>query len=350
MDCEKFDLHLMDALYDELDEVTTAAMKRHMEGCSRCAGAMSRLRAVRDVAMVPLEQPSDELEGRILAAAARAQRGTSWPRKALRGLAWAGSHAMRPQLAMAALFVLIIGSSLLLLRPKPASMPTPVRVTERGVPALEPDESPSPAAAAPQATASPQTAALPADRGDPLEAKKGNAAEAQAAAEPPANDAKAALADARAVRSKSGCAAAVKAYNEVGARFPATVSAADAMWEAAECYKSMGDIAKAQELYIALKSYSSYRDRADQELADAVASSNNAGKQMASRGAAAAPGGYMPKAAAPAPAAAPPASAPAQAMSESTAAPAAKATGGVPSNTKPAAPMKSQKAMDAAGY
>ena len=38
MDCEKFDQHVIDALYDELDELTHAALKRHVEGCSRCAG------------------------------------------------------------------------------------------------------------------------------------------------------------------------------------------------------------------------------------------------------------------------------------------------------------------------
>ena len=35
MDCEKFDQHVIDALYDELDELTHAALKRHVEGCSR---------------------------------------------------------------------------------------------------------------------------------------------------------------------------------------------------------------------------------------------------------------------------------------------------------------------------
>src|ERR1700744_5867750 len=122
MDCEKFDQHVIDELYDELDELTHAALRRHVEGCSRCAGVYAGLRATREVGILPLEEPPDDLEARILDAVAVAQQTAPWPKKLLRGLAWAGSHAMRPQLAMAALFFLVIGSSLLLLRARPGSM------------------------------------------------------------------------------------------------------------------------------------------------------------------------------------------------------------------------------------
>src|SRR5262245_7018976 len=104
MDCEKFDQHMIDALYGELDELTHAALKRHMESCSRCASSFEGLRATRDVGVLPLEEPSEDLEARILEAVSAAQKTIPWHRKALRALAWAGSHAMRPQLAMAALF------------------------------------------------------------------------------------------------------------------------------------------------------------------------------------------------------------------------------------------------------
>lgn len=352
MDCEKFDQNLIDALYDELDEVTFAAMKRHMEGCSRCAEAFSRLRATRDVGVLPLDEPSDELEARILAAASSAQRKTSWTRKALRGLAWAGSHAMRPQLAMAALFVLVIGSSLLLLRPKPASMPTPVRVTERGVPAPDTDDG-APAAAAVQATASPAAPALPELAAASAEAKEAGKTKADASENDDqgagaGNDAKKALAEARSTRQKSGCGAAVKAYNEVGTRFPATVSAADAMWEAAECYKSMGEAAKARELYLALRSFSSYRDRAEQELGDPTGNASNTGVQVAAKSAG---GGNLPRSAAAAPAPAPAAAKPAaQAMESPNASPAATAPAGAPGNARPAAPMRSKAADKAVGF
>src|SRR5688500_5227396 len=131
MDCEKFDSHVIDALYGELDEVTHAAIKRHAETCSRCAGVLSGLRATREVGLLPLEEPSDDLEDRILEAAAAAQKKAPWHRKLVRGIAWAGSRAMRPELAMAAVLVLILGSSLLLLRAKPGTHGVaPVRVTE----------------------------------------------------------------------------------------------------------------------------------------------------------------------------------------------------------------------------
>src|SRR5512143_2988932 len=130
MDCDRFDQHVMDALYDELDELTYAALKRHVEGCSRCAGVWAGLRATREVGVLPLEEPPADLEDRILDAVAVAQKTVPFHKKVLRGLAWAGSHAMRPQLAMAALFFLVIGSSLLLLRARPGTVVAPVRVTE----------------------------------------------------------------------------------------------------------------------------------------------------------------------------------------------------------------------------
>src|SRR5580698_10516332 len=154
MDCEKFDQHVLDALYDELDELTSAALKRHVEGCSRCAGVWAGLRATREVGVLPLVEAPDDLEARILDAVAVAQTRTPLHKKVLRGLAWAGRHAMRPQLAMAALFFLVIGSSLLLLHPRPGTV-APVRVTERGEPMAEATPPPPPAAlaAAPAAPA-----------------------------------------------------------------------------------------------------------------------------------------------------------------------------------------------------
>jgi hypothetical protein len=312
MDCEKFDQHVIDELYDELDELTHAALKRHVEGCSRCAPILAGLRATRDVGVLPIEEPSDDLEARILDAVAVAQKKAPWPRKVLRGLAWAGSHAMRPQLAMAALFFLVIGSSLLLLRAKPGTSGfAPVRVTERGAPAIE-AEAPA-ATAAPAALPPAAVAAAPTTIIDLPQAAEGASASKDRAAEPAKSAdkdaAKLALTDARTVRDSAGCAAAVSKYDEIGARFPGSGAAADAMWEAASCYKSMGDAGKARELYLALESVGSYRQRAEQQLAADTTGSNlnNAQNQMASRSAAA--GGKMPAAAAPAPPAPPPAAA-----------------------------------------
>lgn len=153
MDCEKFDLCVMDALYGELDELTHEALKRHVEGCARCGAAWAGFKSTRNLlasagassprdtvsggATLPLDEPPDDLERRIMAAERTAHRGAPWYRKIMRGAAWAGSHAMRPQLAMAALFMFVIGSSLLLLRARPGTMAPPVLVSEQGRPERE---------------------------------------------------------------------------------------------------------------------------------------------------------------------------------------------------------------------
>jgi hypothetical protein len=303
MDCEKFDSHVIDELYDELDEVTHAAMKRHAEGCARCGGLISGLRATREVGVLPLVEPSDDFEDRILAAAAAAQRKAPFHKKLWRGVAWAGSHAMRPQLAMAAVFVLCIGASLVLLR-GPGS--GPVRVTERGEPVVE-SEAPQ-AVAEPPAAAAPTAAAVAgAERGDEQRVADGRAKEKRAAegADTAADVAKdkdaaaIALSEARSVRSQSGCSAAVSKFDDVGVRFAGTAAAADAMWEAAACHKQMGNQDKARELYLALRGYGAYKDRADAELA--LAEANQMGNSAAPGG-----GGSQHSAAAPRKAAAKP--------------------------------------------
>lgn len=137
MDCEKFDEHVIDALYGELDELTFAALRRHVDGCSRCAPVWNGLNQTRERAVLAMDEPSPGLERRILEAERATQRKAPWHRKALRGIAWAGSFAMRPQFAMAAVLVLVVGSSLLFLRARPGTMGSPVSVTERGKPLTE---------------------------------------------------------------------------------------------------------------------------------------------------------------------------------------------------------------------
>ena len=299
MDCDKFDQHVIDALYDELDELTTAAMKRHMEGCSRCAGAFSALRATRQVAVLPLEEPSEELESRILFAASAAQRRTPWHRKALRALAWAGSHAMRPQLAMAAVFVLVIGSSLLLLRAKPGTTAIgPVRVTERGEPSPDRDDSLQPAAA-PTAMQGAAPSALAAGEAPPAAgdvAARGEAAKDEGesgASKGKSSEAQTALADAKATEGSLGCDAALPKYDDVATRFAGTAQAADAMWAAASCHKKRGDVTKARELYGVLAQRDEYKQKAEEALNDSAPATNQMAAASAAPAATAsqAPGG-----------------------------------------------------------
>lgn len=138
MDCEKFESTMIDELYGELDELTSAAAKRHIGSCARCAAMLSGLKATRQVAVLPLVEPPPDLEARILDAARQAQKVVPIRGRFSRALSWAGSWAMRPQTAMAALFLLMIGSSALLLRSRahrPAADGVAMRVSEQGAPA-----------------------------------------------------------------------------------------------------------------------------------------------------------------------------------------------------------------------
>jgi hypothetical protein len=309
MDCERFDHHVIDELYDELDELTHAALKRHVDGCSRCSGVYAGLRATREVGVLPLVEPPADLTARILDAVSVAQRQAPWHRRVLRGLAWAGSHAMRPQFAMAALFFLVVGSSLLLLRARPGAVGT-ARLADRDAPSRErAAAAPAPLAAAP-ALGGPHAAA----KGDGVAEKKGEAppADQAASADRSADEARAALAEARAVRDASGCAAAVPKLGAVASGYAGTQVAADAMWDQASCYKQMGEAQRAHALYRALRG-TGYRDRAEQELA-AAATAASAQQAVAA-----------------APAAAPP-------PATATAAPAAPAAKPVMGGTNPRAP------------
>jgi len=138
MDCEKFEATMLDELYGELDELTLAASRRHMGGCARCAALMGGLRATRKVATLPDVAPTAGFEDRLLAAVAEAEARPTLRFAQL--ISWAGRWAMRPQTAMAAVFLLILGTSSLLFSrraPKPAAegAAASFTVTENGSPA-----------------------------------------------------------------------------------------------------------------------------------------------------------------------------------------------------------------------
>src|ERR1700722_10523150 len=138
MDCEKFESVLMDELYGELDELTSAAAKRHVSGCARCSALLGGLRATRRVAALPRIDPPADLEQRILAVAAAATpKVVPFRGRLARAVSLGGSWAMRPQTAMAAVFLVMIGTSVLLLRGKSSRAPASaqITVTEEGTPA-----------------------------------------------------------------------------------------------------------------------------------------------------------------------------------------------------------------------
>ncbi len=147
------------------------------------------------------------------------------------------------------------------------------------------------------------------------------------------DDARAALADARAVRDASGCAAAVGKLDAVAVAFSGSQPAADAMWDEATCYGQMGEAQKAQQLYLALRG-TGYRDRAQQQLAASEAGKNTMQNQIAARPAA------MPPPPAPLPAGTSAPALRAADVAEAAAAtpPAAKASKAAAKSTAPAAP------------
>ncbi|MEO6600815.1 MAG: hypothetical protein ABIQ16_13135 [Polyangiaceae bacterium] len=378
MDCEKFDRIVLDLLYDELDELTSAAAKRHMEHCTRCRSIGSGLRATREVGVLPLVEPPEGLELRILEAEQRATQLLPVGKRLGRGLSLLAGYAMRPQLAMAALLMLAIGSSLVFLRAQPGDREH-VLVTGRGVPesdndpvaviakntsapeaprVVRPSAAPSPtlraedsvarrdraseakgearaaspaaplelAPSAPQAFGSGSSDALADDKDlegssqvandsdasyDAAMAayRDGRYSEAQRrfgeiGSQGGAHAANAALFEVQALRMISGCPSAAPRFEEVHTRYPGSVGN-DAAWQAADCYRSLGEIARARQNYELLSADPSYKGRAkeaiaelDQRIANQAAAAR---KAPATTGGAPAKAAGKPAAASPAP-------------------------------------------------
>ena len=135
MDCEKFDSLILDELYGELDDLTSAAMKRHASGCSGCADKLRSFEKTREHCALSEPDFPPGLEERILSAALEAEKVVPiGGRSGLsRIVSLAGMWAMRPQTAMAALFLLMIGSSAVLLRTRQPKESSSLTVTQEGL-------------------------------------------------------------------------------------------------------------------------------------------------------------------------------------------------------------------------
>jgi hypothetical protein len=333
-DCAKFDERVMDVLYEEEGPEADAA-RAHVETCARCTAVLSGLKHAREVVTLPPMPVPAGLEERILAAARQPDGlggGLTWARVLDRFISFAGAYAMRPQVAMGALLMLMVGTSLLMLRARPAG-PGAVQITEDGVPHGEVDRprvaAPSPApgdrraapdshgkaderakgdTAAREAAAPVAVAAAPppaaADQREPsaaptATAEAAPAASAAAPAAPPedaayasamddykarrfsdaargfdvvaqgggVNAPSAALHAARATRFSAGCGAALPKLDAVASRYVGTSVAAEASWDAAVCYREVGQIDRARQLFQTLRRVAGYRDRAEKELA-----------------------------------------------------------------------------------
>lgn len=281
MDCEKFDRVVLDLLYEELDELTSAAARRHMDHCARCKSIAAGLRATRQLAVLEVVEPSPDLETRILAAERRARAGMPFGKRVGRAVSVLAGYAMRPQLAMAAVALLMIGTSVVLVRSRPGSAES-VRVTERGVPESEPGAAaPAAVAAAPAASVAEAPAAAVASGdsgtsdayGQALAAyRAGRYSDAEArfdaiAKENGADAAPSALYAAESAKNASGCGRAAPRFEAVSLRFPGTGVAHEAAWEAATCFKAVGKNDDARRNYRTLIGVAGYGDRAEAALA-----------------------------------------------------------------------------------
>lgn len=353
MDCEKFDRVVLDLLYGELDELTDAAAKRHIEHCSRCKGVSAGLRATREVGALPLVDPPEGLELGILEAERRMNAKLPLRKKLGRGVSILAVYAMRPQLAMAALLLLMIGSSLFFLRARPGASES-VLVTERGVPEMEaaehvaivpqaaPLDSPAPLASAstPRAAAAKADAIALRERDGDDKAKPSaelglaasdDNAKGEAAAEPlpgtePAADsleaataafqggryveaqrrfeeiaarggpeaAGAALQAVEALRRQRGCPAAAPRYEEVHSRYRDTPSGSEAAWQAGDCYRALGELSRARQSLEALLEVGEYRTRAEAALQELTAREEQVAAARKAKAAAPAAGAAAP--------------------------------------------------------
>jgi TolA-binding protein len=313
MDCERFDRIVLELLYEELDELTAAAARRHTEQCSRCRAILSGLRATREVGTLPLVDPPEGLELKILEAERHGRERLPLRQRAGRMVSVLAGYAMRPQLAMAAILLLAIGGSLVFLRARPGDRDR-MSVTERGVAQMDPDSVavlPAPSAAvaraaeahgppseekaatgarrAPQPVAlraAPIASAAAPETAEPEPIAEGDSAfqsglsalqsgrykearqqfEGLAARGGP-EAAEAALHAARAAKSEEGCSVAALLFDQVPTRYPSTTAGYDATLEAAACYETLGDAEKARRAYQALLDVPTHADRAKGGLA-----------------------------------------------------------------------------------
>lgn len=137
MDCETFDRDVVDLLYEDGDAASREALTLHAATCTKCAATLAALKSTRAGLGSLVVPPPAGLMTRILEAEASARRPPPLSRRVARGASWAGSLAMRPQFAMAAIFCIAVGSSILLLRAREGAVPGPMSVRDVGAPAPE---------------------------------------------------------------------------------------------------------------------------------------------------------------------------------------------------------------------
>ncbi|HEX3854053.1 MAG TPA: hypothetical protein VHW01_23985, partial [Polyangiaceae bacterium] len=79
--------------------------------------------------------------------------------------------------------------------------------------------------------------------------------------------ANAALYEVQALRMVSGCPSAAPRFEDVHTRYPGAVGNS-AAWQAADCYRSLGEVARARQNYDELASDPNYKARASEAIAE----------------------------------------------------------------------------------
>jgi hypothetical protein len=278
MDCETFDSSWLEALYGELDADASAAFDAHLVACPACAARFEKLKATRSlVSGESLVTPApSNLEARILAAAESAMgAGKVIPLAPKRGVV---AFLMRPQLAVAATFLLVIGAAFFLNTAKREAAPATMSAAEPAASQAAAAEPAPMATAAPAPVADNQKAAAAgpsphAAEGELASAKKlvdtGRCAEALPRLEAlAATNADAELYVARCIAQTKGCPAAIARFDSAAKRNAGSENGSRAALEAARCAHQVGQVTAARARYAGLTNDGYVADEATVALAN----------------------------------------------------------------------------------
>ena len=72
MNSDKFDRIVLDLFYGELDELTTAAAKLHMDQSARAREIFAHFKATRQLSVLPIHMPPVDFEASLMERQGRA--------------------------------------------------------------------------------------------------------------------------------------------------------------------------------------------------------------------------------------------------------------------------------------
>jgi hypothetical protein len=334
MDCEQAKDQMLDELYGELGRAAQEALAEHRRTCASCEETWQVLSSGKKFAALSEPTAPPGLEERILAAALAefdahaiepvpASAPVVKPSAVGNVISLAGRWAMRPQARMAAVFLLMFGSSALLLRrgygsrdatrsisvseegaPGAAAAPVAAAAAKegasekvfggaigesvhgptRGAGGVAPPAPVAPAGApfAPNDSAD-EVARARVDQGAPpsaeakksesverdvalASARKGDCSTALPMLDGRSGDADASLAAARCVKQMNGCSSAVSRFEQLAATARDPQVNAEATLEAGLCQRQLGFLDAALKRFQALALVPSHAARANQEI------------------------------------------------------------------------------------